>query len=531
MSILKNLFKSEKESQENLQSDTNFQREPLSVSIKENINTIKKKMGNSSDIITNELVGGENKSVKINLVYTEGLIDKNFVQDFIIETLAKELRGNSLNKENCLEAFKGLALPLADVEMVSDFDALFTELLSGITIILIDGYNQAITISSKGWADRGVNEPSSQTVVRGPKDGFSETLRTNTSLIRRRIKDPNLWIESRVIGRRTKTDVAIAYIKGIVNDKTVEELYSRLDKIDTDAILESGYIEDFIEDKTSTPFPTVLNTERPDVASAALLGGRIVIIVDGTPFVLIVPALFVQFYQASEDYYHRFDISSAIRLLRFVCFLFSFLVPAAYVAVTTFHQEIIPTTLLTSLAAQREGVPFPAAIEALLMEITFEVLREAGVRMPRAIGSAMSIVGALVLGQVAVEAGIVSPIMVIVVSFTAICSFVSPNFNMAISMRMIRFIFLILASTFGLFGIALGLITMILHLTSLRSFGIPYLYPMAPFNLEDQKDSLVRFPHKAMFKRPALINKKDIIRHRKKPEDEKENSNNDEASS
>jgi spore germination protein KA len=379
-------------------------------------------------------------------------------------------------------------------------------------MLLMDGSPKGIALGSREWVDRGVQEPSSQTVVRGPKDGFTETLRTNTALIRRRIKDPNLWLETKQIGEKTQTDVAIMYLKGVANDKTVSELQSRLNRIKIDAILESGYIEELIQDEVYTPFPTVYNTERPDAVAAALLEGRIAIFVDGTPFVLIVPALMVHFFQSSEDYYQRADIATLIRILRYFSFFLALLTPSLYIAVSTFHQEMLPTPLLISLASQREGVPFPAFVEAMMMEVVFEILREAGVRMPRAIGSSISIVGALVIGQAAVEAGFVSATMVIIVSLTAICSFVFPANSMAMAFRMLRFLFMILAATFGLYGIILGLIVMVLHLNSLRSFGLPYLAPNAPFILQDQKDNIIRLPHWSLLKRPRLISKNDTDR-------------------
>jgi spore germination protein KA len=295
------------------------------------------------------------------------------------------------------------------------------------------------------------------------------------------------------------------YLKGIANDKTVSEVQSRLNRISIDAILESGYIEELIQDETYSPFPTVYNTERPDAVAGAILEGRIAILVDGTPFVLVVPALFVHFLQASEDYYQRADIATLIRFLRYFSFFLALLTPSLFIAITTFHQEMLPTQLLISLASQREGVPFPALVEAVMMEITFEVLREAGVRLPRAVGSSISIVGALVIGQAAVEAGIIS-------ALTAISSFVSPNFNMSISVRILRFIFMLLGASFGLFGIILGLIVMVLHLNSLRSFGIPYLAPFAPFILKDQKDGIIRLPHWALSSRPRLISQNNIKR-------------------
>jgi len=331
-------------------------------------------------------------------------------------------------------------------------------------------------------------------------------------LLRRKIKDPNLWLETKQIGRVTKTDVAIMFIKGIASEDVVEEVRTRLDRIDIDSILESGYIEELIQDETFTPFPTVYNSERPDVIAAELLEGKIAILVDGTPFVLVVPALFISFLHAAEDYYQRADISSLIRILRYVGILISLLAPSLYVAITTFHQEMLPTPLLLGLAAQREGVPFPAFIEALVMEVAFEILREAGLRMPRTIGPAVSVVGTLVIGQAAVEAGIVSAAMVIVVAITAISSFVFPSYSMSNAFRILRFPMMGLAASFGLFGIIVGIIALVLHLCSLRTFGVPYMSPFAPMIPVDQKDAVIRLPRWALFSRPRLINKTNVNR-------------------
>ena len=280
--------------------------------------------------------------------------------------------------------------------------------------------------------------------------------------------------------------------------------------------MESANIEEFIQDSQLTVFPTVFNTERPDTVAAGLLEGRIAILVDGTPFVLMVPALFTEFFQSSEDYYQRTVMASLIRLLRFVAFGVSVLVPALYISLITFHHEIIPPALLISLAAQREGVPFPAFVEAIIMEITFEILREAGLRMPRAIGSAMSIVGAFVIGTAAVEAGFISAAMVIVVSITAISSFVSPSYDIAIAGRILRFIFMALAASFGLYGILIGFIALVLHVCSLSSFGVPYMTPLAPLNLTGLKDSIVRFPIWILLTRPPYISKNRVRQRRTK---------------
>ncbi|WP_347548575.1 spore germination protein [Pseudalkalibacillus hwajinpoensis] len=525
---LKDMKKKHSTTDKKSKASSSSQPETLMINLEENLEVIKKTLGESSDIVIRDVLAGTDGNIHLAVIYTEGLADKTFIQDFIIKPLMLTIRETEISDKgsqhmSSMDILKNFALSNGDVKKIGDFDSLYLHVLSGDTVVLLEGYTKGFSIGSRGWEDRGVNEPSSQTVIRGPKDGFSETLRTNTALVRRKIKDPNLWIETKPIGKKTRTDVALVYLKGVADDKIVEEVRERLLRINIDGILESGYIEEFIQDETYSPFPTVFNTERPDTLAAGILEGRIAILVDGTPFALLVPAVFVQFFQSSEDYYQRFDVSFLIRILRYVSFFLALITPSAYIAVTTFHQEMLPTQLLISLAAQREGTPFPALIEALLMELTFEVLREAGVRMPRAVGSAISIVGALVLGQAAVEAGIVSSAMIIVVSLTAISSFVMPAINMAISVRMLRFPLMFLAATFGLFGMILGLITIILHLCSLRSFGVPYMSPMAPFKSSDQKDVIFRAPISRMFSRPTFLKPNDKIRE--KPPTPKPESN------
>lgn len=487
--------------------------------LKGNLEKIQHQLGNSSDIIIREIRIGKDESIKAAIIYTDGLTDTTSMQQFIMKTLMMDFSNIKEeekldNQQNLIELLKDIALAVGEIKDVIDFDSLYSSLLSGDTIFLIDDFDQGLIVGNKKWEERGVTEPASQTVVRGPREGFSENLRINTALVRRKIKDPNLWIETKVIGTSTKTDVAIMYINGIVDEKIVKEVNSRLDRIQIDGILESGNIEEFIQDSNASPFPTILNTERPDVVAAALLDGRIALIIDGTPFVLMVPALFVQFFQSPEDYYHRAYISSLIRLLRFFSYGIALLAPSLFIALTTFHLEMIPTALLINLAAQREGVPFPAFIEALIMEITFEILREAGARMPRSIGPTMSIVGAFVIGTAAVEAGMITSTIVIVVSITAISSFVSPSYDIAIAVRMLRFIMMILAASFGLFGIALGLFALVLHLSSLRSFGIPYMSPFGPYNSSDQKDTLVRMPIWKMITRSRLLNQQNSVRQK-----------------
>lgn len=491
-------------------------KDRLKTNLKVNIEHVSQMLGNSSDLVIREIQIGKGRQVKACIFYTDGLVDTNSIQNFIMESLMTDIQSEQdlliSSQQSILQDLKNRILAVGDIEDVTEFNSLLTSLLSGDVILLVDGYAQGFVIGMRGGKDRGVTESTTETVVRGPKEGFTESLRTNTALIRRKIKTPHLWLETKKIGRETITDVAIMYIDGIVNDDVIEEVRRRLDRIEIDGILESGYIEELIQDEVYSPFPTVYNSERPDKIAAELLEGKVAILVDGTPNVLVVPALFVSFIQAAEDYYQRADISSLIRLLRFFSLFVALLVPSLYIAITTFHQEMLPTGLLISLAAQREGVPFPAFIEALMMETAFEILREASLRMPKAIAQAISIVGTLVIGSAAVEAGIVSAAMVIVVAITAISSFVLPSFAISMSIRMLRFPMMALAASFGLFGILIGFIALVLHLCSLRSFGVPYMSPFGPFIKEDINDTLIRIPRGKMFFRPRLISQKNIRR-------------------
>ncbi|RBW67330.1 spore germination protein [Bacillus taeanensis] len=516
----------------------NSNSKPLHTHLLENLAEIRRALGHSNDLVIRKFRIGKEGKICGGAVYIDGLVDKDLVHE-MLDSFMYNMRNVEITVPNdeFICTFDEMALANGETMALDNFNALYDILLSGDTIFLFDECKKSIATATKGWDHRSVSEPTSQIVVRGPQEAFTETLRTNTALIRRKIKDPNLWIEARKIGSRTKTDIAVMYIKDIADENVVQEIHRRLDEIEIDAILESGYIEELIQDEAFTPFPTIYNSERPDSIAAGLLEGRVAILVDGTPFVLLVPALFTQFLQSAEDYYHRSDFG-LLRMLRLVAMFISLLAPSLYIAVTTFHQEMLQTTLLISIAAQREGIPFPAFIEALLMEFTFEILREAGVRMPRAVGSAISIVGALVLGEAAVQAGLVSPAMVIVVSITAISSFIFPVFSLSIPIRMLRFALMGLAASFGLFGIIVGLIALVLHLSSLKSFGVPYLSPMAPMNFKDQKDTFFRFPIWDLNTRPHLIGAKNYVRGRNKAPkkqgkstDHTENNNNQGGSS
>lgn len=515
---LKNIFRRTSNNDAASQSSQQGE-EKLVSSLDGNISKVKMTLGNSSDLSVRVIQIGPQNNVKVGILFTDGLVNMAALQD-LIDSLFNKVKPIDIisgDKTSIVAALTKNAITVGEVKQINDYNTLVTNILSGHAALLIDNEPQAITVSIPGFEKRGVEEPQSATLIKGPRDGFTETLSTNTALIRRRIRSSNLWLESKEIGRVTKTKVMVAYIKGLASEDVIKEVHQRLDKINIDAILETGYVEELIQDETYTPFPTIFTTERPDTVAGKLLEGRVAILVDGSPFVIVVPSLIVEFFQASEDYYQRADIATFLRLLRFFCFFIALLAPSLYIAILTYHQEMLPTTLLISIAAQREGVPFPAFLEALIMEITFEILREAGVRMPRAVGQAISIVGALVLGQAAVQAGIVSNAMVIVVALTAIANFCFPSINLATSIRMIRFGMMFLAAAFGLVGVMFGIILLCIHLSSLRSFGVPYTTPVAPFILQDQKDVFFRLPMWAMFSRPRLISQNNIIREQTNP--------------
>ncbi|MGI6227454.1 MAG: spore germination protein [Peptococcales bacterium] len=494
----KNLAEAEKSDPKSISSD-----------LKINLENIKEVFTNCSDIVFREFLIGYKTPLKGALIYVDGLTDKNSIHDFILKSLTLEARvakpNEELNKEDLYQWIDEATITVAEKKQVENLDDVMSGFLSGDTALLIDGWNKALIIGTKGWASRGISEPDSEVVLRGPREGFTETVRINTSMVRRRLRSNKLKIEGRKIGTYTQTDVVVLYMDGIVNPKIVREVHKRLDSInEVDSILESGCIEQYIEDHPYSPFPQIQYTERPDKVAAYLLEGRVIIMVDGTPNCLIVPTVFIQFLQSPEDYYSRILMSTVLRWIRFIGIFTAVTLPALYIAITTFHQEMIPTRLALSISGAREGVPFPALVEALAMEISLELLREASVRLPGAIGSTIGIVGALIVGQAAVEAKLVAPQMVIIVAMTAIGSFTVPSFAASIPLRLIRFPLMILGAVFGLYGVALGWIGILIHMISLKSFGYPYLEPLAPLRVSELKDVLIRAPRWQMMTTPQF---------------------------
>ena len=470
---------------------------PVFSKLADNIALLKKLFADCSDFVIREFK--QKNSVIAIAVFVDGLIDTHEV-NLALKTLMVLEDG-----DEHVRVIEEVLLPVSQITRVNDYKQLLQAVLSGDTAIIVEGNQEALTLGIRGAEKRSVNEPEGEAVVRGPREGFIENIRKNTSMLRRKLKTPRLKMKSAVVGRETNTNLVITYLEGIADPQVVEEVSRRIDRIDIDAVLESGYIEELIQDSTYSPFPQVMYSERPDTVAGALLEGRVAIFVDGTPMVLIVPTTFWMLMQANEDYFERFQMATLVRWLRYLFLIISLVTPAIYVAITTYHQQMLPTTLLLSIAAAREAIPFPAVVEALIMEVAFEALREAGIRLPKTVGQAVSILGALVVGQAAVQAGIVSAPMVIVVSITGIASFTIPHFNAAIALRMLRFPLMIIASILGIYGILVLALIILGHMANLRSFGVPYLSPLAPMSVGDLKDTLIRAPWSNNEKRPSFL--------------------------
>lgn len=479
-------------------------RDIITPNVEDNIGYLKELLKDTSDIVYREF---NIANWKAAVVYIDGMADKILINNFVLESVMLK----SERVENVMQ-IKDKILTVSDIKEQLKFSEAINSMLSGDTMMFVEGIPAIFVIATRFWPVRGVSEPSGETVIRGGRDGFTETIRFNTALIRRRIRDTRLKIQPKSIGTRSKTDVAIMYIDDIVNKDVLQKALDRIDKIHIDAILDSGYIEQFIEDNKWSPFPQAQSTERPDVVSAALYEGKVAILVDNSPFAIIIPATLPGLFQTPDDYYQRWINSSMLRFIRLLAIFTALILPALYIAVTSYHTSIIPTKLAYSIAASREGVPFPAFVETIIMEIALAFLIEAVVRLPKAIGSTIGIVGGLILGQAAVSAGIVSPIMIIIVSVTAIASFITPNYEVSSAFRISRFLLIICASVIGLYGIALGLIILLIHLVKLKSFGIPYLSPMVHPHKKDLKDLFIRAPLDSFDTRPEFMETGDKVR-------------------
>lgn len=479
---------------------------PIYLDLDESARYFRNVLGESPDVTLREFRTGADRGLRVLLVYIETLVDTDAIAEHVVEKLLAPYP-YPITATNAVRLARERLLAGTRLRRIDHYEDAVDHLLRGYALLLFEGNREALAFDAGREVTRAIGEPETERVARGPREGFNESVKENIALLRRKLRTPNLRLETFPGGRYTENRITLAYIQGIASPGLIDEVRSRLRRIDgnVDGILLSQTVAELIEDHPFSLVPTVNATERPDRVAAALLEGRFAIFVDGTPFVLVSPTLLADYMVTTEDYTSQFYVATFTRILRYIALFGTLFLPAIYVALVSFHQEMIPTALLLSIAAGRENVPFPAFAEAMLMELTFEVLREAGLRLPGNIGSAISIVGVLVVGQAAVDAGIVSPLMIIVVGATAIASFAIPSYIFADTVRVLRFPILLLAGSFGFVGIVVSFILLSLHVASLRSFGIPFSAPLTPFHASDMKDTIVRVPAWGMRFRTILM--------------------------
>ncbi len=481
-----------------------------------NLLLFKELSADMSDVNMRELrIGSLN--LRAVLMFVDGLTDKMGIDQNVIRPLMNAVRPfdsfeHVPEGEELKDIIAHQIVLSAEIECTGDPRMSLQKVLFGSVVLLVEGVPEAIVLGTSKGKTRGVEEPVSEALLRGPRIGFNETLSDNTAMLRRLGQQTELAMISFTVGRRVQKELVMTYIRDIASEELVEEIKRRIRTVDIDDVLESGYLEQLIEDNYLSFFQQVQNTERPDRVMAALLEGRVALLLDGSPFALIVPVTFGMLLQSPEDYYDRWLVGSLIRILRFMAAIIALFAPALYISFLSFHPGMIPTKLAFSIVGSRQGVPFPSLVEALILEVAIEILRESGLRLPKPIGPAMGIVGGLIIGQAAVEAGIVSPILVIVVAVTAISSFAIPSYSAGITLRMLRFIAMFFAGVFGLYGVVLFFLLLSSHLLKLKSFGVPYLSLSVPYRMSDWKDFIIRMPYQLLKGRPTLLKPKDPIR-------------------
>lgn len=478
----------------------------ISKNLEKNIEALRTLTGNSNDIVIRQFSAGGRAAA---VIYTDGLSDSDIIEGSIIKML---MYGTQTKEIRTAQDIAEQLIVASEVKRAETLEEIAAGFLSADAALLCDGFQTGFIINAKGFEKRSVDTPQTDSVIRGAREAFIENMRTNTALIRRRIKSPTLTAEGMKAGRKTKSDITLMYLRDVVNPNLPKLIKERISKMDIDGILDSGYIQQFLEDNQKSVFSTVGSTEKPDIAAAKILEGRVAVIVDGSPFVLTAPMYFEESFQSPEDYYIHPVSATLQRIIRYLSFFISILALPGYVALTSFHHEMIPMNLLFTMAEANAGTPFPSIVDAFLMIVVFEILKEAGVRLPKPVGQAVSIVGALVIGETAVSAGLIGAPMVIAVAITAVTAFATPNLTNAIVV--IRYILLFLAAFMGGFGITLGLLALFVHLSSLKSFGTPFLAPFVPVRLGDLKDSVWRVPLRLMLTRPEKLSKTNPVRQK-----------------
>lgn len=460
----------------------------------ENIDHLKKVFKDCPDVIMRKTVLDKDKEGYF--IYIDGLIDTDLVQRDFISPI-QNMNYAILTEKEALES-----LPLSEIAFLDDIETIISDIMAGNTLFICQGLRYAISCSLIKFDKRSVEEPVTEKNIKGSHEGFVEHITTNMTILRRRIKNPSLKFRMFKLGTTTNQTVAVAYIEDIANPSLLEILAGKIEAINFDGLIGVGYIEQFICDHPNSPFPQYLSTERPDKVVASLLEGKFIIILDGTPVVSIVPVDFAGFFQAPDDYTTNWMFGTFVGIIRLFGAIVAVFLPGLYISILSFHYYTVPLTLLISLAESRSRVPFQPVIEALIMEMTLELLREATIRLPTYIGTAVGVVGGLIIGQAAVQAGLVSNLMVIVVALTGIASFVIPSYDMGLAIRLLRFIVMLLAAVFGVIGIVIAATAIIAHLLSIESLGQPYFSPLVPFKFKDIKDFFIRLPLQSFYTRP-----------------------------
>lgn len=487
----------------------------VSANLRENEKYLRSRLENCSDILIRPMRLGDKHKVDCLMVYIEVAVSNMMLDDSALGKMINHFW--EISPEDIQEFVRHNSLGIADVKKLENLDESIDAMLAGNAVFFIDGYDKAMKISSKGYPSTGVMEAESEKVLRGSREGFSDSVKSNSALIRKRLRDTRLKVEEYKIGVRSHTLTQVLYMDDLVHEGLLEEVKERLEEFQIDGILDSGMLEQLTEDVWYSPFPQYQTTERPDRAVQEILKGKVVILCDNSPEALILPGNFSSFMESSEDWYHRFEMAFFLRILRYLAVIMATVLPGLYLAVIRFHTQILPSALILSFAEAREGVPFSSVVELIFLELAFELIREAGVRVPGSLGNAIGIVGGLVIGQAAVEANLVSPIVVMIVALTALGSMTVPNEEFAAAFRLVKYGFLILGGYLGIYGIVLGVYLVIGHLAGLISFGIPYL---VPFIKKEQKGSrgegVMRVPLRKRVLRPLYAREEQKIRLKRK---------------
>lgn len=486
--------------------------ERLGPSLKENVALFKKVFQDDDTLVVSEFSCRWLRAASVCMIYLDGMVDAVKVNEHILMPLLSYNPTREADAKDAVLLCKERMLTSGNSAVETSFDKAVNAISYGDTLLLIDGCCAALVIDTKGFKTRSIDEPASAKVNRGPRESFNEAILTNISLVRRRIRSPKLKFKFRSIGKLSMTKICVSYIEGVALDEIVREVERRLDAIDIDGVLDSGYIQELIRDAPLSPFETVGHSERPDVVSAKLLEGRVAIFVDGSPFVLTAPFVFIENMQSSEDYYSNYLYTSVNRFIRIMGTIVSGSLPALYVAITTFHQEMLPTQLLVSISASRLSVPFPTVFSMIVMLLIFDTLREASTRAPSTIGQTINIVGTLVLGEAVIQAKLVAAPIIIVTAISGITTLL--NFNLIGPNIILKYMLLVAASIMGIYGFIFVVMLLVYHLVSIRSFGVPYMLNMTSVRNFNSQDIWIRAPWWSMKLRPKIIAARNLVRQR-----------------